>query len=158
MKHTQLFTVIVFLIFGMACNNPSQHGHPAENQQSGDEAPEAAKIGLTLNNGAKWAADNSTYGGMKQLELSIHNFTQSHTNPSLEDYHQLGEALASINTEIIRQCSMQGKDHDQLHLLLEPMLQNVDVIKKGNDTGAAAKNLLALEKSLAMFFAHFTVE
>ncbi len=168
MKKLNKLVAFVFIGLAFACGNPEQHEHTettasneTEKAVTDEQAPghdQSEGLTLSLNNGAKWAADESTFTGMKRLELTLYDFKEKNAHPAIEDYNKLGTALANINAEIIKQCSMQGKDHDQLHLLLEPMLQNVDAIKNGNDTGAAAENLLALEKSIAMFFTHFALK
>lgn len=52
---------------------------------------------------------------------------------------------------------MKGKDHDQLHVLLAPMLANVDVIKNGDDMLEIKVNTEALSEALVQFFDHFEV-
>lgn len=155
MKLTLVTTIILF--FGLTFSCSTSHDkkvddHPAETHQ---ETPE---LTLSLNNGAKWKSDESTFTGMKRLELTLFNFSKDFKEPTINDYNKLGEALANINADIIKQCSMEGKDHDQLHILLAPMLENVDVIKKGTDPVQVEENVQELRSAITKFFAHFEVK
>ena len=163
MKFTIISTLLLALGFVVSCSNSSEHNQDssitentaAEHQ---DETVQAnTEIKLSLNNGAKWNSDESTFTGMKRLELTLYNFNNDIKEPSVADYNKLGVALANIDNEIISECSMKGEDHDQLHVLLAPMLANVDVIKNGEDMLEIKVNTEALGEALVQFFAHFEV-
>jgi hypothetical protein len=140
-----------------------QHEHDSSNtereqgQQPINPHEGLTEIKLNLNNGVKWKSDESTFNGMKRLELTLANFKKDKEDPSISDYNNLGIALANIDKDIISQCSMKGKDHDQLHVLLAPMLVNVDVIKNGHDKDEVKVNIDALNEVLSKFFGHFEV-
>ena len=164
MKLTLMPTLILYLGFAVSCSNSGEHKQDssatektaAEHQ---DETVHAStEIKLSLNNGAKWNSDESTFTGMKRLEMTLYNFANDNEEPSIADYNKLGVALANIDNDIISQCSMKGKDHDQLHVLLAPMLENVDVIKNGKDLLEAKVNTEALSEAVAQFFKHFEVK
>ena len=163
MKLTIIPALILSLAFAVSCSNSSEHKHDssttettAEEQQAED--PQAnAEIKLSLNNGAKWNSDESTYTGMQRLEMTLTNFKNDNEDPSSTDYNKLGNALANINKDIISQCSMKGEDHDQLHVLLAPMLANVDVIKNGQDLLEIKVNTEELNEAVVQFFKHFEV-
>lgn len=163
MKITKITTAILFLGLAVSCGTSQEHDQEEVNTEVADEHEadtheEATEVKLSLNDGAKWNSDESTFSGMKRLELTLYNFGEDNSDPVLADYNKLGEALANIDKDIISQCSMKGKDHDQLHILLGPMLGNVDVIKNGEDVAAANENIEALSQSISQFFAHFEVK
>ncbi len=143
----------------VSCGAPNEQKHETHQKEAPHEhdKKEVAPA-LTLNNGAKWMADETTYNGMQAMKLAVTNFSTAHANATINEYKTLGNQLGTITKEIIAKCSMQGPDHDQLHIVLAPMLANVDVIKKGTDLEASIKNIEALEASLEQFFAHFELK
>ncbi len=160
MKSTkQLITAFTLIVFMASCGATQEHNHESNKQEVKEEHhEEKGEAALTLNNGTKWAADEPTYNGMKQLSLAITTFNTSNNSPDKEQYNKLGNQLAGITKEIISKCSMKGPDHDQLHIVLAPMLANVDIIKNGTDVYEARKNVDSLRGSLEQFFAHFELK
>ena len=164
MKLSIIPALLISLGFVISCSTSNEHEHEStqtnevEAEHQDEHGQSNSEILISLNNGAKWKSDESTFTGMKRLELTTYNFNEDNDDPSIADYNKLGVALANINKDIISQCSMEGKDHDQLHILLAPMLTNVDVIKNSEDKIAAKVNMEALNESLVKFFEHFAVE
>ncbi len=154
MKLAKILTVFTILGYLMSCTGTTEHqheSHPKEEHATHQEE----KAVLSLNNGVKWIADEATYNGMKQMKSAIINFRANKTNVDIKSYNILGNQLGGFTKEIIAKCSMQGADHDQLHIVLAPMLANVDTIKKGGDINQAEKNIDALQVHLEQFFNHF---
>ena len=163
MKLTKFTTVMLLFALTVSCSSSHDQDQvesktEVAKEQTSETNKDATEDKLILNDGAKWKSDESTFAGMKRLELTLYNFGENTSEPTLADYNNLGEMLANIDKDIISQCSMDGKDHDQLHVLLAPMLGNVDVIKNGEDSAQAKDNVDALAASIAQFFAHFEVK
>ena len=163
MKYTYFIAMISLAGLLISCGNSDRNNHDSSNteivanEQQSYPHEASTKIKLSLNNGAKWDSDESTFSGMKRLEMTVANFNKNKEDPSISDYNNLGIALANIDKDIISQCNMKGKDHDQLHVLLAPMLANVDVIKNGDNRLEIKVNTEALSEALLQFFEHFEV-
>ncbi|MCF6359680.1 MAG: hypothetical protein L3J29_02840 [Cyclobacteriaceae bacterium] len=160
MKLTKIITGFI-LASGLllSCGVSNEQKHEMHEQETKEEHhQENNEARLSLNNGAKWEADEPTYNGMKQLKVTIILFKTSHNAPGNQEYNALGNQLGEITKEIISKCSMKGPDHDKLHIVLAPMLANIDVIKNETDLEASIKNIEALEASLEQFFAHFELK
>ncbi len=162
MNITKTLTIIIAVSLLYACDSSKKTQQESVESSSKEVAEEqhqeAETEQLRLNNGAKWAADESTFFGMQKLEAALNSFNKTSTSPTISDYNTLGNALANINKEIISQCSMKGEDHDQLHLVLHPMLDNVAVIKSANDISKIKENTESLSKSLGLFFEYFEIK
>ncbi len=78
--------------------------------------------GLELNKGKKWIANVETHIGMKRIDSILKQ------NTSL-DGKALGEALSKETSYIIKSCNMKGEAHDQLHIVLVPILEEITEIK-----------------------------
>lgn len=81
--------------------------------------------GLTLNEGAKWKVDTSTYDGMLEVSSILGIFDG-------EDFKQLGKDIKKELKNVINQCKMRGEDHDQYHIVLHAMLEEAKELKKGH--------------------------
>lgn len=157
MKLTKLIAAFTLIGFMVSCGGTKEHeSHDSKAKEEHHDATEDSK--LRLNEGVKWESDESTFNGMKELNLAITTFNTSHNNPTQVDYNGLGMQLGMITKVIINQCSMKGPDHDQLHIVLAPMLANVDVIKNGSDLDKIEKNVNDLSGSLGQFFDHFQLK
>ncbi len=161
MKIYRILTGITLSIVLISCGGATEQteeSHEQEAKKEQNHTKKEAEHKLSLNNGAKWAADVPTYDGMKAMRLAMTNFNTVHSDATLEEYQSLGSQLGEITKEIIAKCSMKGPDHDQLHIVLAPMLDNVGVIKTGTDIYLIRKNVDGLEKHLEEFFDHFELK
>ena len=159
MKIYKILTGITLSIILISCGGTADKKRETQKEEvAHDHDKKKAEPKLSLNNGAKWAADEPTYNGMKAMRLAMTNFSTVHSDATIEEYNSLGKELGLITKEIIAKCSMKGPDHDKLHIVLAPMLGNVDVLKNGEDIYVARKNENSLEKNLEAFFKHFELK
>ncbi|MCF6352355.1 MAG: hypothetical protein L3J06_05030 [Cyclobacteriaceae bacterium] len=159
MKQTKILTSFFLTALLVSCGGTQNHNQELHEQEAKEEHhQESAEAKLSLNNGVKWAADKPTYDGMKAIKLALTQFSTVNSSANIEEFNTLGNQLGGITKEIIAKCSMKGPDHDQLHIVLAPMLENVDVIKNGTDVEMIRKNVDELEGSLAQFFTHFELK
>jgi hypothetical protein len=63
------------------------------------------------------------------------------------DYSLLVETLSRQTNYIIEKCDMKGESHDQLHVVLVPMLDDITVLKDAdiNKSKLALENLEGLK-------------
>ncbi len=73
------------------------------------------------------------------------------------DYKTLGEDLSKQTSFIIKHCSMKGESHDQLHVVLLPMLDEISILRE--DTNHKKKKLALhnLELLVSTYFKFFKV-
>lgn len=91
-------------------------------------------IPLKLVNGEKWKANVETAFGMQQIESILKKFKDL----KRRDYKNLAAILSKETSAIIKSCNMTGEAHDQLHLVLVPILD--EIIKLKEDLSLADKN------------------
>jgi hypothetical protein len=143
----RFLTLLLFTITIIGCKNSSNN--PESNNSITIE--ESSPI-LKLNNGKKWIANIETHDGVTKMDSIISNFKSNTT----EDYFALGEALSEQTSTIIKKCSMKGEPHNQLHVVLVPMLDEISILKESKNKGASQKALQQLEGLIADYFKHFT--
>lgn len=109
--------------------------------------------GLVLNNGVKWTVNTETHEGMTQIKVILDNMDPL----TLEDYNLLGEKCNEQTSFIISNCSMTGEAHNQLHLVLHPILDDIDNLQnvKSIEDGIAA--VASLGKNISDYFTHFEI-
>lgn len=148
-KHIVVKTYVctLFAAFALIGAAQAQMDHHHHGEQ---HAPE-----LSLNDGQKWVADQHTVDSMKAMQTVIKKFEKERTRPTVEDYATLGSQLEKELHALIRGCTMEGADHDQLHVwitLFAPALQDLvdaDQVKSGR---AAAKTITHLVGQFDKYF------
>jgi len=144
---TQIITFIVFALLFSSCKN--------EESKKNIESPVNINLSeLKLDNGSKWIANLETHDGVKNMDAIIKGF-QSKTN---KDYTVLGEALSKETSVIIKKCSMKGEPHDQLHVVLVPMLDEISTLKETNVVPETKQaSLEKLDFLIKKYFEHFSL-
>lgn len=104
--------------------------------------------GLDLNNGEKWIANEETHIGMKRIDSILKN------NKTL-DGKTLGEVLSKQTSYIIKSCDMEGEAHDQLHVVLVPILEEITEIKDIIDSVELDVKTTYLKGLIITYFKYF---
>ncbi|MCA0152636.1 hypothetical protein [Winogradskyella vincentii] len=128
----------LFLIFALGCINESK---------SADSQPIKLE-GLTLNNNEKWVANEETHVGMTRIDSILNNI------PKL-DGKVLGNALSNETSYIIKSCDMKGIAHDQLHIVLVPILEKISEIKDTENTDNLNSKINHLKSLVSTYFNYF---
>jgi ABC-type Zn2+ transport system substrate-binding protein/surface adhesin len=76
---------------------------------------------IQMDNGSKWPSDVQTNQGAQKLQNSM----QAHTTVTLDDYHKLAEDLNTIKNTLVKECTMTGPPHDNLHIWLHPLIEKI---------------------------------
>jgi len=106
--------------------------------------------GLTLNNNEKWIANEETHIGMKRIDSILKN----HTSTSGKI---LGDVLSKQTSYIIKSCDMEGEAHDQLHVVLVPILEEITDIKDLENASDIDKKVTTLKRLTATYFQYFKI-
>lgn len=137
--------VLVTVVMSFSCKN--QDEFPIDEQQ----LIVTDTIPLKLMNDAKWQANKATQIGMKNIDSIIKNFRTLHR----KDFKNLGAILSKETSAIIKQCNMTGEAHDQLHLVLVPMLEQVVLLKEDHELiekNTALKNIEIMLEAYNQYF------
>jgi len=104
--------------------------------------------GLTLNNNEKWIANKETHIGMSNIDSIL-------KNNSFSEGKLLGNALSKETSIIIKSCNMTGEAHDQLHIVLVPILEEIIELKETDKIEDSKSTLVELEALVDTYFSHF---
>lgn len=146
------YIILYFLILFFNCNSETKK----TNSNLDAEVKTISIIdtlSLKLNVNEKWIANLETHQGVSKMDAIISAFK---TN-SKTDYKILGEDLSKQTSFIIKHCSMKGESHDQLHVVLLPMLDEISILRE--DTNHEKKKLALhnLELLVSTYFKFFKV-
>lgn len=152
-----LIVLLITGLFAFSCNSspsaPAAEGdvHQAEHKT---ESATANSIPLTLNNGEKWKADESTNNNVSAMQAIADEFKASgRKNP--EDFQALQASLQAGIEKMIKECKMKGADHDALHLWLEPLMKMVKQLRDDNTLPAAEESFHNINRQLKLYPQYF---
>jgi hypothetical protein len=129
-----------------------EHSHDSEHathEHSHDTEP-TNTTSLALNNGAKWEADESTRKHTSALIKATDAFEQQ-PKKDLAAYHAFADEAQSILQELINGCTMEGPNHDALHLWLEPVLNDVKNLKDCKEETTAKEKATVLTTDIKKY-------
>ena len=123
MKTTYIFALIIFTFLVSCKQNEEQNitSDPSTTTEK-DHAAHGENMGwiseISLNNGSKWEANRETTRGV----LNMKRLIDLQSPNSIEDYKSLGVDLTEEVNTLIKECTMKGPAHNNLHIYLEPLI------------------------------------
>lgn len=121
-----------------------------QNNETELKTKEALKE-LTFNQGKPWKANQETHIGVTKMDALIKKFNTSKST----EFSALGEALSKQTSYIIKNCDMKGEPHDQLHVVLVPMLDEISLLREDLEENLKTEALLRLEIYINTYFEYF---
>ena len=106
---------------------------------------------IQKDNGEKWQADDTTNEGVKNLENIINSVTPS----TLEEFHKLAEQLNEQKNFLVKNCTMKGASHDNLHVWLHPLIEKINALLKTETVEDAAKITNSIEENINAYSDYF---
>lgn len=94
-------------------------------QYNGEKKTEKAT--LSLNDGAKWSANEATTLGVAKMLKIVNDNTADNQVTSL---NKKGDLLESEMKIIFEKCDMEGEAHEQLHTFLLPLVKKFRAMKE----------------------------
>ncbi len=106
---------------------------------------------IELNNGSKWQANAETNEGIQKMKKNIKNQTTS----TLDDYYTLADMLNDDKNYVIKNCTMKGASHDNLHVWLLPLIEKIEALSKANTLEEASKLKQSIEENVNAYSNYF---
>jgi len=106
-------------------------------------------VEVELNEGQKWDANPETTQGIRNIQAQI-----AGAGSESLDYPALAEALEKEYKDIIKNCTMKGEAHRQLHHYLAPVHHYLQQIKS-EDQEEAHEALSALKAHIEKYDVYF---
>ncbi len=106
---------------------------------------------IKLDDGSKWQANSETTQGVaKMLDL-----IKSGDLKTLEDYHSLASKLNEEKNFVVKECTMKGASHDNLHVFLLPLIKKIEALSNTSTLSQATLITYRIEENLKGYFNYF---
>ena len=148
MKYKFIVFFITSLIF-FSCKNEVKKS--TQSNTIIEEVNPLDTLPLRLNNGEKWIVNNATQIGVAKMDSILKSFNSNKD----ENYLGLGNNLSQQTSFIIKSCDMTGEAHDQLHVVLVPMLDEIYILKDSNIIEVQKRATNNLELLINIYYDHF---
>ncbi len=106
---------------------------------------------IQLDNGDKWLANIKTTEGVNRMLKLI---SESKTE-TVEDYLSLANKLNDRKNTLVKECTMTGPSHDNLHMFLHPLIEKIDVLLETKTTEESAETLKSITDNLNAYNTYF---
>lgn len=106
---------------------------------------------IQMNNGSQWAANIETTDGVNDM-LKLISETKTET---VEDYLGLADKLNSRKNTLVKECTMTGPSHDNLHVFLHPLIEKINVLLETKTTEEGAETLKSITDNLNAYTTYF---
>lgn len=136
-------TIGSFLLYGCG-NSTSEQSNNNRETATHQQHQHDDEQTISLNNGEKWFVNEE----MKPFILEAENILTEYINNNLSNYKILAEQLKEKNLGLIKNCTMKGESHDELHNWLHPHIDLIKKLEQEEDAG----NALSIVKELATSF------
>ncbi|HXJ98729.1 MAG TPA: hypothetical protein VNJ50_07770 [Gelidibacter sp.] len=132
-----------------------EHAVAVANEHHDDEHSDvygnAWKEEIEMDNGSKWQSDATTNEGAQKLQNTFNSLTTS----TLQDYHKLAELLNEDKNYVVKNCTMQGPSHDNLHIWLHPLIEKIAALSKTETVEDASKIKHSIEENISGYYEYF---
>ena len=122
----------IALILAPACgdghdSHQKNEIHSHADDRKHDESP------VQLNNGKRWQADSATNESIRKMQQLA---SQRPGNPSVA-----GQELQKQFKVLLKECTMQGPAHEQLHAYLRPLQSKIKSLENCTDCQSKMEDL-----------------
>lgn len=124
MKSKIILLLVLIGFVNLACKEKNQESTSTEKSNESSE--------IELNNGEKWKAPASMVAYVDKMQRDL----DSASTIEQRDYTALTTQLDADVNQLIGNCTMTGKSHDELHKWLLPYMEVVKDISSANQKQA----------------------
>jgi hypothetical protein len=112
-----------------AVNNAAEEIETSAEPTNEQEAPSTAFDNswaneIQLNGVQKWDANAATNEGVSKMKNRI----DSQSSITLEAFHDVAQQLNEDKNYVVKNCTMKGASHDNLHIWLMPLIEKIDAL------------------------------
>lgn len=155
--------ILVALSIGLLSCKETKKEHPATSKTT-SETPDHkshAKMPvefdnfwvneIVLNNGIKWSANTETTDGVREMLTLI----KDNKTTTTDDYKKLGVVLNNVKNMVVKECTMEGASHDNLHVWLHPLIKKIELLQKVQNADEGAQLTSNIKTHLEGYYDYF---
>ncbi|RAJ15050.1 hypothetical protein [Olleya aquimaris] len=140
------YSLLLLIAFIFSCKTEDKK--PEIKTISTEDVSTIDSLKLRLNNGEKWIVNEETHLGMKRIDSILKNRTFS-------ELKIVGDALSKQTSYIIKNCDMKGVAHDQLHVVLVPILEEISNLKEVKNSSETEVSINKLKGLISKYYKYF---
>lgn len=143
-----LNVIVVIVLFSLvSCKKEAK----TEAKKTVEDISIVDTLSLKLNVGEKWLVNEETHEGVTKMNAIISDFNKSENT----NYKTLGDSLSKQTSYIIKNCTMTGEPHDQLHVVLVPMLDEISIMRESKNDKESENALINLKDLIQAYYEYF---
>lgn len=106
---------------------------------------------IELDNGEKWDANIETTEGVNNMLAYIDEIAPT----TVAEYHELASKLNEEKNFVIKECTMEGPSHDNLHVFLHPLIDKIAALGKVSTADQGADVTKTIVDNLEAYTEYF---
>ena len=106
---------------------------------------------IQLDKESKWKANIETTEGIQAMSSRI---AEDESN-SIKHYKKLASDLNDLKNNIIKECTMEGESHDNLHVFLVPLVDKIEALGEVNSVHEGAEITKDIREHLEVYYNFF---
>jgi hypothetical protein len=106
---------------------------------------------IVLNNNIKWNANKETTEGVMTMLSLINEDKKWNTI----EYKKLGDRLNEVKNTVVKECTMKGASHDNLHVWLLPLIEKIEMLQNVESTNEGAYLTNNIKNHLERYYDYF---
>lgn len=143
-----LNVIVVIVLFSLVCCKKEAK---TEAKKTVEDTSIVGTLSLKLNANQKWFVNEETHEGVTKMNAIISDFNKSENT----NYKTLGDSLSKQTSYIIKNCTMTGEPHDQLHVVLVPMLDEISIMRESKNDKESENALNNLKDLIQAYYEYF---
>jgi uncharacterized lipoprotein len=142
-KKNQMKTILMLLAITLAACSEKPDTEQRRNKDTKEQNHSGTFV--PMNNGSKWKADRATKQNVAEMAQIVNNNIYADAAKRKQLYVDLQTRIDTL----IKQCTMQGPEHDALHVWLEKVLKDMKKLKTNDNEYSEA--YASLKKDIVDF-------
>jgi len=106
---------------------------------------------IQLDKESKWKANIETTEGIQAMSSRI---AEDESN-IIKHYKKLASDLNDLKNNVIRECTMEGEPHDNLHVFLVPLADKIEALGEVNSVHEGAVITRDIREHLEVYYNYF---
>ena len=106
---------------------------------------------IVMNNDIKWQANIETTDGVREMLTLI----KDNKTTTIDDYKKLGVTLNNAKNTVVKECTMKGASHDNLHVWLHPLIEKIELLQKIQNAEEGAQLTSNIKMHLEGYYDYF---
>lgn len=106
---------------------------------------------IQLDRGSKWLANAETTLGVSKMLNTMTDFN----GRTVSEYRALGDKLNDLKNTVVKECTMTGPAHDNLHVWIHPLIEKIEALQNIDSEASGIHMVQDIEQHLNDYYDFF---